>query len=55
MERKKSEIVARMAQYHLSAVGTLAASTVAPDIWKLLNSRFKQLVWRLLELVFIFR
>jgi hypothetical protein len=42
MERKKSEIVARMAQYHLIAVCTLAAFTVAPNIWKLLNSRCQQ-------------
>jgi hypothetical protein len=39
MERKKSENVARMAEYHLSTFGTLAASTVAPNIGKLLNSR----------------
>jgi hypothetical protein len=42
MERKKSEIVARMAQYHLIAVCTLAVFTVAPNIWKLLNSRWQQ-------------
>jgi hypothetical protein len=42
MERKKSEIVARMAEYHLGTFGTLAASTVAPNIGKLLNSRCQQ-------------
>jgi hypothetical protein len=39
MERKKSENAARMAEYHLNTFGTLAASTVAPNIGKILNIR----------------
>jgi len=42
MERKKSENVAWMAEYHLSTFDTLAASTVAPNFGKLLNSRCQQ-------------
>jgi hypothetical protein len=42
MERKKSENVARMAEYHLNTLGTLAASTVAPNIGKISNGRCQQ-------------
>jgi len=42
MERKKSENVARMAEYHLNTFGTLAASTFAPNTRKLSNSRCQQ-------------
>jgi hypothetical protein len=57
MERKKSEIVAQMTEYHLSAVGTLAASTVTPNIGKLVNSRCQQHCCNdfVLAFVFVFR
>jgi len=41
-ERKKSENVAWIVEYHLSTFLTPAASTVAPNFGKLLNSRCQQ-------------